>query len=104
MTDLVSLGRIPPTRLAHQVLKPPVALTERRSSLAVPSPQVGATANGLPEVQESLKHVRTLHVIVGPCAAGKTTYAHALARRESAVAFVHDEWGARRRRLEGRIL
>ena len=37
----------------------------------------------------------TLNVISGPCAAGKTTYAHALARRESAVAFVLDEWGAR---------
>jgi predicted kinase len=37
----------------------------------------------------------TLNVIFGPCAAGKTTYAHALARRESAVAFVLDEWGAR---------
>ena len=37
----------------------------------------------------------TLHVIFGPCGAGKTTYAHALARRESAVAFVLDEWGAR---------
>ena len=37
----------------------------------------------------------TLHVIFGPCGAGKTTYAHALARREGAVAFVLDEWGAR---------
>lgn len=37
----------------------------------------------------------TLHVIFGPCRAGKTTYAHALARREGAVAFVLDEWGAR---------
>jgi predicted kinase len=37
----------------------------------------------------------TLNVIFGPCAAGKTTYAHALTRRESAVAFVLDEWGAR---------
>jgi len=36
----------------------------------------------------------TLHVIFGPCAAGKTTYAHALARREGAVPFVLDEWGA----------
>ena len=36
-----------------------------------------------------------LHVIFGPCAAGKTTYAHALARRETAVVFVLDEWGAR---------
>ena len=37
----------------------------------------------------------TLNVIFGPCAAGKTTYAHALARRENAVAFVLDEWGVR---------
>jgi predicted kinase len=37
----------------------------------------------------------TLHVIFGPCGAGKTTYAHALAGRENAVAFVLDEWGAR---------
>jgi predicted kinase len=37
----------------------------------------------------------TLNVIFGPCAAGKTTYAHALARRESAVPFVLDDWGAR---------
>src|SRR4051812_7984656 len=37
----------------------------------------------------------TLHVVFGPCGAGKTTYAHALARREGAVAFVLDEWGAR---------
>lgn len=37
----------------------------------------------------------TLHVIFGPCGAGKTTYAHALARREGAVAFVLDKWGAR---------
>ena len=37
----------------------------------------------------------TLNVIFGPCAAGKTTYARALARRERAVAFVLDEWGAR---------
>lgn len=36
-----------------------------------------------------------LNVIFGPCAAGKTTYAHALARRDGAVAFVLDEWGAR---------
>src|SRR6202051_4856783 len=35
------------------------------------------------------------HVIFGPCGAGKTTYAHALARREGAVAFVLDEWGVR---------
>ena len=37
----------------------------------------------------------TLNVIFGPCAAGKTTYAHALAGRERAVPFVLDEWGAR---------
>jgi predicted kinase len=37
----------------------------------------------------------TLNVIFGPCAAGKTTYARALARRENAVAFVLDDWGAR---------
>jgi len=37
----------------------------------------------------------TLHVIFGPCGAGKTTYTHALARRERAVPFVLDEWGAR---------
>lgn len=37
----------------------------------------------------------TLHVIFGPCGAGKTTYARALAQRESAVPFVLDEWGAR---------
>ena len=37
----------------------------------------------------------TLHVVFGPCGAGKTTYAHALARREGAVPFVLDEWGAR---------
>jgi predicted kinase len=37
----------------------------------------------------------TLHLVFGPCGAGKTTYAHALARRESAVPFVLDEWGAR---------
>jgi predicted kinase len=37
----------------------------------------------------------TLHIIFGPCAAGKTTYAYALARREGAVPFVLDEWGAR---------
>src|SRR3954453_7032038 len=36
----------------------------------------------------------TLNVIFGPCAAGKTTYAHALARREGAVPFVLDEGGA----------
>lgn len=37
----------------------------------------------------------TLHVVFGPIGAGKTTYAHALARRENAVPFVLDEWGAR---------
>jgi len=37
----------------------------------------------------------TAHVIFGPCAAGKTTYAHTLARRENAVPFILDEWGAR---------
>ena len=37
----------------------------------------------------------TLNVIFGPCAAGKTTYARALAGRERAVPFVLDEWGAR---------
>jgi predicted kinase len=37
----------------------------------------------------------TLNIIFGPCGAGKTTYAHALARREGAVAFVLDDWGAR---------
>ncbi len=37
----------------------------------------------------------TLHVIFGPCGAGKTTYTHALARREGAVPFVLDDWGAR---------
>src|SRR3954470_10939647 len=37
----------------------------------------------------------TLHVIFGPIGAGKTTYAHAIARREGAVPFVLDEWGAR---------
>lgn len=37
----------------------------------------------------------TLHVIFGPCGAGKTTYAHAFARKEGAVPFVLDEWGAR---------
>jgi predicted kinase len=36
-----------------------------------------------------------LNVIFGPCGAGKTTYAHALARREGAVPFILDEWGAR---------
>lgn len=37
----------------------------------------------------------TLNLVFGPCGAGKTTYARALARREGAVAFVLDEWGAR---------
>ena len=37
----------------------------------------------------------TLHLIFGPIGAGKTTYARDLARRERAVAFVLDEWGAR---------
>src|SRR5947209_5094649 len=37
----------------------------------------------------------TLNVVFGPCGAGKTTYAHALARREGAVPFILDEWGAR---------
>ena len=37
----------------------------------------------------------TLHVIVGPCGAGKTTYAHTFARREGAVAFILDDWMAR---------
>lgn len=37
----------------------------------------------------------TLNVIFGPCGAGKTTYAHAFARREKAVAFVLDDWMAR---------
>ena len=37
----------------------------------------------------------TLHAIFGPSGAGKTTYAHALARREGAVAFVLDDWMAR---------
>ena len=37
----------------------------------------------------------TLHVIFGPSGAGKTTYAHAFARKEGAVAFVLDEWMAR---------
>jgi predicted kinase len=36
-----------------------------------------------------------LNVIVGPCGAGKTTYAHTFARRESAVAFILDDWMAR---------
>ncbi|MBX3485351.1 ATP-binding protein [Phenylobacterium sp.] len=37
----------------------------------------------------------TLHAIFGPSGAGKTTYAHAFARREGAVAFILDEWMAR---------
>jgi len=37
----------------------------------------------------------TLNVIFGPCCAGKTTYAHAFARRHGAVPFILDEWGAR---------
>jgi predicted kinase len=37
----------------------------------------------------------TLNAIVGPCGAGKTTYAHAFARREGAVAFILDDWMAR---------
>ena len=37
----------------------------------------------------------TLHVIFGPSGAGKTTYAHAFARREGAVAFILDDWMAR---------
>jgi|SRR5581483_8301135 len=37
----------------------------------------------------------TLNVIFGPCGAGKTTYALALARREGAVPFILDEWGVR---------
>jgi predicted kinase len=37
----------------------------------------------------------TLHVIYGPSGAGKTTYAHAFARREKAVAFILDDWMAR---------
>jgi predicted kinase len=36
----------------------------------------------------------TLHVIFGPSGAGKTSYAHAFSRRETAVAFVLDEWMA----------
>ena len=37
----------------------------------------------------------TLHLVFGPCGAGKTTYAHRLARREGAVPFVLDDWGVR---------
>ena len=36
-----------------------------------------------------------VNVIFGPCGAGKTTYAHAFARREKAVAFILDDWMAR---------
>jgi len=36
----------------------------------------------------------TLNVVFGPCGAGKTTYAHALARREGAAPFILDAWGA----------
>jgi predicted kinase len=36
-----------------------------------------------------------LNLVFGPCGAGKTTYAHRLARREGAVPFVLDEWGVR---------
>ena len=36
-----------------------------------------------------------LNLVFGPCGAGKTTYAHVLARRECAVPFVLDEWGVR---------
>lgn len=36
----------------------------------------------------------TLHVIFGPSGAGKTVYAHTLARREKAVSFILDEWMA----------
>ena len=37
----------------------------------------------------------TLNVIFGPSGAGKTTYAHAFARREHAVAFILDDWMGR---------
>jgi predicted kinase len=37
----------------------------------------------------------TLNLVFGPCGAGKTSYAHALARREGAVVFVLDDWGER---------
>jgi len=37
----------------------------------------------------------TLHAIFGPSGAGKTTYAHAFARKEKAVAFILDDWMAR---------
>jgi predicted kinase len=36
-----------------------------------------------------------LHAVFGPSGAGKTTYAHAFARREKAVAFILDDWMAR---------
>jgi predicted kinase len=53
------------------------------------------TAGVLRAFGEGSAVAATLNVVFGPCAAGKTTYAHALARREGAVAFVLDEWGAR---------
>jgi predicted kinase len=37
----------------------------------------------------------TLNVVFGPCGAGKTTYAHAFARRERALALILDDWMAR---------
>ena len=37
----------------------------------------------------------TLNLVFGPCGAGKTRYAYALARREGAVVFVLDDWGER---------
>jgi predicted kinase len=36
-----------------------------------------------------------LHAIVGPCGAGKTTYAYGFAREHGAVAFILDDWMAR---------
>ena len=46
----------------------------------------------------------TLHVIFGPSGAGKTTYAHAFARREKAVAFILDDWMIERvQRCEAQI-
>ncbi len=42
-----------------------------------------------------------LHVIFGPIGAGTTTYAHALARREGAVAFVLDRGDGGLGRLAG---
>jgi predicted kinase len=48
------------------------------------------------KLRRRVKHMpATLNLIFGPCGAGKTTYAYALARREGAVAFVLDDWGAR---------